>query len=130
MRGVRGTTWKANGMADVRPDFKQASRTKQPSKRGRARTTPADWRKLHAAKGGPCRLCGRTPYELHHLLSRARGGPDTFWNLVPLCVAHHELVTREDADTLAALGVALTDAEYAGLTVFAGEGITERLFGV
>jgi 5-methylcytosine-specific restriction endonuclease McrA len=115
---------------EVTPDWKPAARTKPPTKRGKPRTTPADWRKLHAAKGGPCRLCGRTPYELHHLLSRARGGPDTFWNLVPLCAQHHEKVTREDPVTLALLAESLTDQEYAGLVQTEGEGVLERLFGV
>ena len=117
-------------MPDVRPDFKTASRTKQPTKRGRARTSPREWRGLHFEKGGPCRLCGDRPYELHHLLSRARGGPDQAWNLVPLCNRHHSLVTAEHPETLAALAASLTDAEYAGLVTLEGEGVLARLFGV
>lgn len=110
------------------PDPRPTARATQPKKRGRAKTSAADWRQLHARKGGPCRLCGKVPYELHHLLSRARGGPDEAWNLAPLCDKHHELVTREDRETLLELAGRLTDEEYAGLTTHEGEGVIERLF--
>lgn len=118
LAGFKGPDWK--------PTAGARSRT-----RGRKRANAADWRKLHAAKGGACRACGTTDrYELHHLLSRARGGPDAFWNLVPLCTDCHGLVTREDAATLRKLAGSLMDDEYAGLIEHSGEQVFERLFGV
>lgn len=117
-------------MVDVQPDWKAAGGTRQPKKRGRARTTAADWRKLHAIKGDGCRLCGQKPYELHHLISKARGGPDEAWNLCPLCPDHHRLVTDEDAPTLAELAAALHDDEYAGVVELLGQNGLERLFKV
>lgn len=75
-------------------------------------------------------MCGRTPYQLHHLASRARRGPNEAWNLVPLCRDCHALVTNEDAPTLRALAASLSDAEYAGLIGWGGENVLERLFGV
>lgn len=85
---------------------------------------------LHREKGGPCRLCGNVPYELHHVLSKARGGPDAPWNLLALCRDHHRLVTDEDAATLRSLAAALNDEEYSALIEHGGEGIMARLFGV
>jgi hypothetical protein len=115
-------------MPDVRPDFKQATGAK-PKRRRRA--TPAEWRQLHAAKGGPCRVCGWPGrYELHHLIARARGGADTFDNLVPLCRDCHRLVTDENSIVKRALAAALTDGEYAYLIGKLGENALERLFGV
>lgn len=114
------------------PDLKEPSGAKGKT-RGRKRATGADWRKLHARKGGPCRLCGALPYQLHHLVGRAQLGPDEAWNLVPLCGRGnidgcHGLVERNDRDALRRLAESLEDDEYAGLIAFAGEGIIERLF--
>lgn len=102
--------------------------------RSRARTHKTTWRELHARKGGRCRLAALgdcdsdTHYQLHHLLSKARGGPNEAWNLCALCPRHHGLITAEDPATKAALLAELTDEEYAGLTSFAGEGTVERLY--
>lgn len=98
--------------------------------RSRARTHRTTWAELHARKGGACRLCGALPYQLHHLLSKARGGPNEAWNLCALCQDCHGAVTGEDADTLRRLAAALSDEEYAGLIAHSGEGIIHRLFGV
>lgn len=121
-------------MVDVRPDPKPATEggigRPKARARSRARTHRQTWAILHREKGGPCRLCGHVPYELHHLLSKARGGPDEAWNLVALCKAHHLLVTNENPSTLANLAEALTDAEYAGLIGAGGENVMQRLFGV
>ena len=120
-------------MVDVRPDPKPLSEggIGRPKPRGRSRTHRASWDVLHKRKGGPCRLCGDTRrYELHHLLSRARGGPDEAWNLVPLCSHCHRAVTSEYPGELRTLAARLTDDEYAGLIEAGGEGIMERLFGV
>lgn len=99
--------------------------------RSRARTHRSTWAELHARKGGPCRTCGsigRT--ELHHLLSKARGGPNEAWNLCSLCPDCHLLVTNEDGATLRLLAERLTDEEYAGLVEHSGETVFERLFHV
>lgn len=98
-------------------------------KPARKYATAGKWGVLHAEKGGPCRLCGELPYVLHHALSKARGGPDETWNLIPLCRRHHDLIHQEDAAAKFALGSTLTDEEYAGLIQFAGEQVIWRLFG-
>ena len=104
--------------------------------RSRGKTHRTTWRELHGRKGGSCRLIGlggcdsETRYELHHLISKARGGPNEAWNLAPLCPAHHDLVTREDPAALRALVASLLDEEYAGLVAHEGERVFERLFGV
>lgn len=121
-------------MVDVQPDWRPSTeggigRPKRVGK-SRSRTHRSTWAELHARKGGACRLCGGLPYELHHLLSKARGGPNEAWNLAPLCSDCHAAVTNEDAPTLALLAAALTDEEYAGLIEHSGEQIIHRLFGV
>lgn len=119
---------------DVQPDWRPSTEggigRPKAGARSRARTHRSTWKELHARKGGGCRLCGQTPYELHHLLSKARGGPNEAWNLAPLCSACHVLVTDEDKGTLARLAAALTDEEYSGLIEHSGEQIIHRLFGV
>jgi hypothetical protein len=70
------------------------------------------------------------PNDLAHLISRAQGGPDSEWNIVPLSRDAH---TRFDArDPVVCLMVleSLTDQEYAGLVSFAGENVFEQRFGV
>lgn len=111
--------------SDPKPVYEGGIGRSKPKAR---KTHTTQWAKLHREKGGPCRLCGKLPYELHHLLSRARGGADEAWNLVPLDRGCHDLVTNEDSATLRALAAALTDDEYAGLIEAAGEGAMERLF--
>lgn len=37
-----------------------------------------------------CRYCGRTDaLSHHHIVPVSKGGPDATWNLVLLCVEHH-----------------------------------------
>ncbi len=125
--------------APVRPDPKPASEggvgRPKPVARSRAKTHRSTWRELHARKGGQCRLCPKPYNNLHHLVGKGQGGPNEAWNLVPLC-GHgnvdgcHALVEKGDPDALRRLADALTDEEYAGLVLFGGEGIIERLFGV
>jgi 5-methylcytosine-specific restriction endonuclease McrA len=46
------------------------------------------------ASGG---ICGSTVrVDLHHVTSRARGGPPTLENLVTVCDLHHDLETRRE----------------------------------
>lgn len=123
------------GLNDVRPDWKPVSGSK-PRARGRKRATPADWRNLHAAKSGPCRVCGSSGrVELHHLFSRGQGGADTFDNLVPLC-GHggtdgcHALVEARDPVACRVLLESLSDGEYAFLVEVGGECVFERRYGL
>lgn len=42
-----------------------------------------------------CRFFGCNQTEgltSHHLITRGQGGPDTEWNLITLCVKHHQMV--------------------------------------
>jgi 5-methylcytosine-specific restriction endonuclease McrA len=119
-------------MPDVAPDPKPVTEggIGRPKPKGRARTHRTTWRELHARRGGPCWLCGAPKYELHHLWSRARGGPDEAWNLAPLCRDCHRDATDENPATLRRLAAALDDESYAGLIERGSEGIVARLFGV
>ena len=95
--------------------------------------TREEWAQLRAAKiGRECRICETFvgPFELHHLIPRGIGGDDTADNLVPLCRACHECVTRNEPDDLRDLVAALTDSEYAYVIGKLGEGAMTRLFGV
>lgn len=115
---------------DVRPDPKPVAGAK-PKTRGRKRATQADWRMLHAAKQGPCRICDAPPpNHLHHLIFRSQGGPDTPDNLLPLCLAHHDAIHARDPEALVNLALRLTDGEYAFVHEKLGEAALERLFGV
>lgn len=108
--------------------------TGRPRRTSRKRATKADWRELHGAKGGPCRLCGNAQYTLHHTVPRSLGGGDTFDCLVPLCgsgtTGCHGLVENRDAATLRKLAESLTSGEYAYCIEMLGENAMERLFGV
>ena len=127
-------------MVDVRPDPKPVSeggigRTKPPRgwrKRGRKMATREEWAQLRAEKVRECRICETLvgPMELHHLVPRGMGGDDVAANLVPLCAACHDCVTRNVPAALADLAEALTDAEYAYVSGKMGEGAMQRLFGV
>jgi hypothetical protein len=37
----------------------------------------------------PCAACGKGPSDAAHIRSRGAGGPDDFFNLMPLCRKHH-----------------------------------------
>jgi 5-methylcytosine-specific restriction endonuclease McrA len=105
----------------------------------RKRATSREWATLRAEKFGACRTCpppwkpngGRViaPTELHHVVSRARGGDDVAANLVPLCRDCHACVTAENAVTRAALAASLTDSERAYVVGKLGEDGLARLFG-
>ncbi len=42
--------------------------------------------------GYACQRCGQRASQVHHLVTRARGGPDDEANLVSLCVECHAVV--------------------------------------
>lgn len=45
---------------------------------------------LQAARDKPCIICGRpAPSDPSHIKTRGSGGPDTEWNVVPMCRVHH-----------------------------------------
>lgn len=136
-------------MPDVRPDPKPVSEggigRRKPDRgnrrRGRITASRDEWLRLREAKLGSCVLCdiseglggGRSTrgrIELHHLVPRSMGGDDVEDNLVSLCTAHHDFVTRRYPSPLAWLARSLTDAEYAYIIGKLGEGGPERLFGV
>ena len=92
--------------------------------------SPKRWQQIIGAKGGPCRCCGDSLVEFHHLVPRAIGGSDTEANIVPLCQLHHNLVTARDMETCAALRRSLTDAEYSYLHETLGEARVEDRYPV
>lgn len=51
----------------------------------------------------PCVMCGTTMTQrcYHHVLSRKSGGPDLPWNLMPLCLADHNLIHAKGLTTTA-----------------------------
>lgn len=122
-------------MPDVTPYSKESQLgAGRPKRTGRKRATKADWRELHDAKGGPCRLCGTAQYTLHHLVPRSMGGDDTFDNLAPLCgsgtTGCHGSVENKSRPHCSLLAERLTDGEYAYVHMKLGENALERLFGV
>ena len=58
------------------------------------------WEVLYAELGGRCARCNtdRPPLDVHHLLSRARGGQDELENLTLLCRSCHTMVTDHTCD--------------------------------
>lgn len=117
-------------MADPYPKTRQLARGERRYRRKVA--SPKQWAAIRAEKLGRCRLCNALPFhsQLHHLVSRARGGDDVADNLIPLCAKCHELVTRLSTDECEALATELTDAEYAYCVAKLGEGAMGRLFNV
>lgn len=78
------------------------------------------WQRIISAKLGPCRVCGsvengrmESKIQMHHLVPRSRGGDDVEANIVPLCLACHEKVTRNDVLTLRILAGSLLPDEHA-----------------
>jgi hypothetical protein len=67
--------------------------------------------------------------QYHHLVPRDRDGDDVADNIVPLCHADHELVTRSHRTALHRLGESLTDAEYAYMVGKLGEWVDETFGG-
>ena len=37
----------------------------------------------------PCELCGKKAIDIHHIISRGKGGKDTIENLMALCREEH-----------------------------------------
>jgi len=46
---------------------------------------------LDSVKKKPCVLCGRAPSDSSHIRSVGAGGPDTDFNVAPMCRFHHRL---------------------------------------
>ena len=46
---------------------------------------------LELVRHQPCIIpdCGAVPCDPSHIRSRGAGGPDTSWNVVPMCRPHH-----------------------------------------
>ena len=94
---------------------------------------PKRWQQIIDAKiaGRPCRVCpSRTLVDPAHLIGRGQGGPDSEWNVIPLCRIHHAAFDAHNYETCRAVCASLTDQEYAGLVEFAGEGVFESRFKI
>ena len=33
--------------------------------------------------------------QVHHIISKSQGGIDEEWNMITLCIKHHDLITRK-----------------------------------
>jgi 5-methylcytosine-specific restriction endonuclease McrA len=120
------------------PDPKSRTLARGERRRFRRKASMAEWTRIVKAKIGPCRVCcdpgsngsqwGKI--QMHHLVSRARGGDDVADNIVPLCLGCHDQVTREAPIAREILAANLTDAEYAYVVGKLGEDGPARLFGV
>jgi endogenous inhibitor of DNA gyrase (YacG/DUF329 family) len=67
-----------------------------------------------------CRVCGfDTLVEVHHIMPRRQGGPDTLDNLITLCPNHHTMADRGliSVEELRAL---LGEDPFAGVATMAG----------
>ncbi len=119
-------------MTEAKPWSKADSlRHNGPHRRLRAVATGTEWKRIRAAKDGPCRRCGSPPpNDLHHLIHRSQGGSDVADCVVPLCSACHELVERRDPDACLALALSLSDREYAYVHDTFGESFFERRLGI
>lgn len=57
---------------------------------------------INEVKKMSCILCGATSnIDAHHLKSRGSGGGDEFFNLLPVCRAHHSLIHSQGLIRLA-----------------------------
>lgn len=130
-------------MPDVTPHPKEAQlKPGRPRRYRRKVAGPKQWQALRAEKLTACRVCELVypdyptqeplfpPLELHHLVSRSKGGDDVADNLYPICRGHHKDVEERFATTLKIVARSLTDAEYAYIIGKLGEGGIERLFGL
>ena len=116
---------------EARPYPKSQQLARQTKRYTRKVASPKRWQQIIDAKQGPCRVCGKpAPNEMAHLISRARGGHDSEWNLIPLCRDDHALFDQMDRDVCLRICETLTDQEYAGLVEHQGEAVFERRFGV
>lgn len=48
-----------------------------------------DFDLLYQIKQQSCCICGSRPTDPCHVRSRGAGGPDTDWNVIPMCRKHH-----------------------------------------
>lgn len=46
----------------------------------------------------PCQVCNRRGVDAHHIKTKGSGGPDSEWNLLPLCRIHHSEVHQSGLD--------------------------------
>lgn len=88
------------------------------------------WAQIIAAKGGPCRVCGATVVQFHHLIPRSQGGSDTEANIVPLCRDDHARIEARDKEAGMALALSLSDSEYSLMVEHGGEDVLERRLGI
>lgn len=49
-----------------------------------------DEKVLEKVRGQGCCVCGRHPVDASHIKTKGSGGPDTDWNVVAHCRAHHQ----------------------------------------
>lgn len=88
------------------------------------------WEALREEKLAPCRVCGTALLiELHHLVARSLGGDDVAANLVPLCGPCHRDVEEHVERACKQLGLSLTDAELAYITVAKYAGYADQRYG-
>lgn len=92
------------------------------------------WESLRYQKLGPCRICGKVPATLHHLVPRSLRGDDVAENLVPLC-GHgtqgcHGDVEAHRPEAVAALRQALRPEELKYILTLKGSVFLERYYGV
>jgi hypothetical protein len=78
------------------PSLRERLREANNRRSGASKLTPARRRRLIAARGGQCEICGvpgsERQLEVHHRLGIIRGGDDSEDNLLVLCFAcHHHL---------------------------------------
>lgn len=121
------TDWRA----DVTP-FPKSSQLARGERRYRRKVASAkQWQAIVAVKSGPCRVCtGRDLIQYHHLVSREDGGDDVAENIVPLCNADHDAITRRAPAIARLLLARLSDAEYAYMVDHSGEDYPERAYGI
>lgn len=116
---------------DARPFSKEAQLARGPKRPKRLVASKKRWTEIAARKQGPCRGCGGpAPNQLAHLIGRGQLGPDSEWNIVPLCQTCHPLFDGHHKPTCRKVALSLTDQEYAGLVNWGGEGVIERRFGI
>lgn len=116
---------------DPRPYSKETQLARQTKRYHRKKATKGQWATIAAEKQGPCRVTGAAPpNQLAHLISRAQGGPDEAWNIVPLSLEAHARFDGGDPETCRLVAESLTDEEYSRLIEFAGESVFETRFKI
>ena len=102
------------------PFPKQRQLERGPKRYRRKVASAKAWQKTSDEKRGPCRVCndpgsnGRLygKVHLHHIVPRDRGGDDTAANVLPLCPACHDRVTRLDTAYCIMMILSLTLEEH------------------